>query len=43
MLKRRGQRLFNKETVVDKRLENGVQKVQGCVDKKIVWIKVNNK
>jgi hypothetical protein len=43
MLKRRGQRLLGKESVVDKRLENGMQKVQGCVDKKVVWIKVNNK
>jgi hypothetical protein len=34
---------FDKESVVDKRLENGIQKVQGCVDKKVVWIKVNNK
>jgi hypothetical protein len=29
MLKRRGQRLLGKESVVDKRLENGNQKVQG--------------
>ncbi len=43
MLKRRGQRLLGKESVVDKRLENGIQKVQGCVDKKVVWIKVNIK
>jgi hypothetical protein len=32
MLKRRGQRLFIKESVVDKRLENEMQKVQGCVN-----------
>jgi hypothetical protein len=43
MLKRRGERLFNKESVVDKRLENRMQKVQGCADKKVVWIKVNRK